>query len=57
VDHNLNGIMKGVGCREPGMVKVSRSEGRVMARSGDMVGGVMISIARSKGNLHLISKL
>ena len=57
MNHNLNGILEGVGCREPGMVKVSRSEGRVMARSGDMVGGVMISIARSKGNLHLISKL
>ena len=57
MNHNLNGILEGVGCREPGMVKVSRSEGRVMARSRDMVGGVMISIARSKGNLHLISKL
>ena len=57
MDHNLNGIMKGVGCREPGMVNVSRSEGRVMARSGDMVGGVMISIAFSKVNAHLISEL
>ena len=57
MNHNLNGILKGVGCRAPGMVKVSRSEGRVMARSRDMGGGATLSIARSKGNLHLISKL
>jgi hypothetical protein len=57
VDDNLNGILKGVGYREPGMVKVSRSKGRVMARSGDMVREVMLSIARTKVNSHLISEL
>ena len=57
MDDNLNGILKGVGCREPGMVKVSRSKGRVMARSGDMVREVMLSIARKKVNSHLILEL
>jgi hypothetical protein len=57
VNHNLNGILKGVGCRAPGMVKVSRSEGRVMARSGDIVGGVMLSIAHPTGKPHLVSEL
>ena len=35
----LNGSLKGVTCCVPGMVKVSRREGRVMARTRDMGGG------------------